>query len=188
MDEGILFLDEGVLFPDEGILFPDEGILFLDEGILFLDEGVLFPDEGVEPDRELEQLVAQDEGPHGLPPGRVVPERLQEVVLIVDGHHGCRLYPVPGSLACSVRRCRSFGCVPPPGVAAPAGLPVVLSARGAARLAEDRGLAAVPALAEFPGLLPLFLGEAPVVLHALRGLVPSLFVFPAVLACAVSFG
>ena len=65
---------------------------------------------------------------------------------------------------------------------------MVLSTCGAACLAWDRGLAAVPALAEILGLLPLFLGEAPVVLHALRGLVPSLFVLPAVLACAVSFG
>ena len=56
---------------------------------------------------------------------------------------------------------------------------MVLSARGAARLAEDRGLAAVPALAEFLGLLPLFLGKVPVVLHALRALAPGPFVLPA---------
>ena len=54
-----------------------------------------------------------------------------------------------------------------------------LSACGAACLMQDGGLAAVPALAEFLGLLPLFLGKAPVVLHALRALAPGPFVLPA---------
>ena len=47
----------------------------------------MFLGEGVEPDRELEQLVPQDLGAYGLPPGRVVPERLEGIVLVVDGHH-----------------------------------------------------------------------------------------------------
>ena len=97
---------------------------------------------------------------------------------------------VPGSLACSVRHCRSFpsGCVPPPGIAAPAGLPVALNTCGAAGLVQDGRAAAVPALSEFFGFLPAFLGKAPVVLPSLRGLAPGLFVLPAVLSCAVSFG
>ena len=46
------------------------------------------------------------------------------------------------------------------------GQAVGLSACGAAGLAEDRGLAAVPELAEFFGFLPLFLGPIPMVLPA----------------------
>ena len=56
-------------------------------------------------------------------------------------------------------------------LAAPAGLPVGLSAGRASRLAKDGRLAAVPAPAEFLGLPPLFLGIAPVVFPALRALV-----------------
>ena len=80
-----------------------------------------------------------------------------------------------------------FPC-PPIGVVPPAGMPVVLSARGAPGLARDSGTAAVPTLAGLLGLLTLFLGEAPVVLHALRSLVPSLFVLPALFGCPFSSG
>ena len=55
------------------------------------------------------------------------------------------------------------------------------------RLAQYGRLAAVPAPAESFGLLPLFLGEASVVLPTLRFLAPGLFVLPAVLAFVVSF-
>ena len=54
---------------------------------MFLGQGFELLDEGVEPDRELERLVPQDLGAHGLPLGRVVPERLEEIVLVVDGRH-----------------------------------------------------------------------------------------------------
>ncbi len=56
-------------------------------GALLPGEGGLLLCEGIEPDRELHQFVAQDLGAHGLPPGRVVPERLEEIVLAVDGRH-----------------------------------------------------------------------------------------------------
>ena len=70
-----------------------------------------------------------------------------------------------------------FGRGPSLGVAAPAGLPMGLSARGAPGLARDGGvLAAVPAYAEFLGLLPLFLGVVPVILLALWSLGPALVV------------
>ena len=60
---------------------------------------------------------------------------------------------------------------PSVGVAASAGLPVLLGAGLAPRLAGNRRLAAVPALAEFPGSMQALLGIEPLVLHALRGLV-----------------
>ena len=60
---------------------------------------------------------------------------------------------------------------PPLGIAAHAGLPVLLGAGLAPRLAGNRRLAAVPALAEFPGSMQALLGIEPLVLHALRGLV-----------------
>ena len=68
---------------------------------------------------------------------------------------------------------------PPPGVAAPAGLPVGLGADLAPRLAGNRRLATVLALAKQLGPLSLFLSVAQPVLPALRGPVPSLFVLPA---------
>ena len=68
------------------------------------------------------------------------------------------------------RRCL-LGQSPPHGVAAPAGLPVLLGAGLTLRLAGNRRLAAVPALAEFPGSMQALLGIEPLVLHALRGLV-----------------
>ena len=71
-----------------------------------------------------------------------------------------------------------FGRGPSVGVAAPAGLPVGLGALGAPGLAQDGGLAAVPAYAEFLGLLPLFLGVVPVILLALWSLGPALVVRP----------
>ena len=71
-----------------------------------------------------------------------------------------------------------FGRGPSVGVAAPAGLPVGPGALGAPGLAQDGGLAAVPAYAEFLGLLPLFLGVVPVILLALWSLGPALVVRP----------
>lgn len=68
---------------------------------------------------------------------------------------------------------------PSVGVAAPAGLPVVLGAAITACLARDGRFAAVSALAEFPSALPLFLGTAPAVLPALLALVSFLVVLPA---------
>ena len=50
------------------------------------------------------------------------------------------------------------------------------------------GLPQVPKLAEFPGSLQAFLRMEPLVLHALRILVPGLFSLPAVLACVASLG
>ena len=70
------------------------------------------------------------------------------------------------------RRCL-LGHGPPPGVAAAAGLPVGLGAAEAARLAQYGRLAAVPALAEFPGSLRAFLCIEPLVLYALWTLVPG---------------
>ena len=43
--------------------------------------------ERVELDRELQQVLAQYLGPDGVPPLGVVPERLEEIVLAVDGRH-----------------------------------------------------------------------------------------------------
>ena len=144
---------------------------------------VLF-DEGVELDRELEQFLAQYLGPDSaLHWGLFLSASRKSSWLLMVVMPG--LYPVPARLACSVSGasgcyCRFLICRGPSlGVAAPAGLPVGRSAPGATRLVEDRGLAAVPALAEFLGLLPLFLGKAPVVLHALRALAPGPFVLPA---------
>ena len=68
---------------------------------------------------------------------------------------------------------------PPLGIAAHAGLPVLLGAGLAPRLAGNRRLAAVPALAEFPGSMQALLGIEPLVLHALRGLVSLPVVLPA---------
>ena len=56
------------------------------------------------------------------------------------------------------------------GLAAPAGLPVVLGAGGAAGLAQDGRVGAVPALAELPDFPPFFLGEEAPVPHAFRSL------------------
>ena len=63
-----------------------------------------------------------------------------------------------------------------------------LSAGLAPRLAGNRRLAAVPALAEFPGSLQAFLCIEPLVLYALWTLVPGLFLLPAVLVCVASLG
>ena len=51
--------------------------------------------EGVELDGELEQVLAQNLGPDGVPSLGVVPERLEEVILVVDGRHGADYTPVP---------------------------------------------------------------------------------------------
>ena len=67
---------------------------------------------------------------------------------------------------------------PPPGTAVPAGLPVGLGAGLAPRLAGNRRLATVLALAKQLGPLSLFLSVAPPVLPALRGPVPGLFALP----------
>ena len=63
-----------------------------------------------------------------------------------------------------------------------------LGAAEAARLAQYGRLAAVPALAEFPGSLRAFLCIEPLVLYALWTLVPGLFVLPAVFVCVASLG
>ena len=65
------------------------------------------------------------------------------------------------------------------GIAVPAGLPVGLGAGLAPRLAGNRRLATVLALAKQLGPLSLFLSVAPPLLPALRGPVPGLFVLPA---------
>ena len=69
-------------------------------------------------------------------------------------------------------------------VAAPAGLPVLLGTVLTPRLARYSGTAAVPAPAEFPGLLALFLGIAPLVFPAAGIPSPSLVVLLAVLVLA----
>ena len=58
----------------------------------------------------------------------------------------------------------------------------------APRLAGNRWLAAVLALAELSGPLPPFVGKVPLVLPALWTLVPGLFALPAVLVCVASLG
>ena len=63
-----------------------------------------------------------------------------------------------------------------------------LGAGFAPRLAGNRRLAAVLALAEFSGPLPPFVGKVPLVLYALWALVSGLFVFPEVLVCVASLG
>ena len=93
----------------------------------------------------------------------------------------CLLPQRAGKRRCGLFFHRPFlsGCGPPPGVAAPAGLPVVFCADRAAGLARDGWCGAVPAFAALLGLTALLLGKAPVVLHALRALVPGLFALPA---------
>ena len=59
----------------------------------------------------------------------------------------------------------------PLGIAAYAGLPVLLGAGGAAGLAGSGRFGAVPAVAKFPGCLPFLLGAESLVLHALGSLV-----------------
>ena len=84
---------------------------------------------------------------------------------------------------------KSFpSCLSTRGVAAPAGHPVFFGAGGAAGLAWDGRLAAVPALAEFPASLQAFLCIEPLVLYALWTLVPGLVVLPAVFVCVASLG
>ena len=63
-----------------------------------------------------------------------------------------------------------------------------ISAAEPARLARYGWLAAVLALAELSGPLPLFVGKVPLVLYALWTLVPGLFALPAVLVCVASLG
>ena len=55
-------------------------------------------------------------------------------------------------------------------------------------IGRESPLAAVPALAEFPGSLQAFLCIEPLVLYALWTLVPDLFVLPAVFVCVASLG
>ena len=74
------------------------------------------------------------------------------------------------------RYSRLFSRESPLGIAAPGGLPVGLGAGLAPRLAGNRRLATVLALAKQPGSLSLFLSVAPPVLPALRGPVPGPFV------------
>ena len=56
----------------------------------------VFFDEGVELDRELQQVFAQYLGPDGVPSLGVVPERLEEIVLAVDGRHDADYTPFIG--------------------------------------------------------------------------------------------
>ena len=107
----------------------------------------------------------------------------QTLVAALDTCLGVFLLSCFGALCCC-----PFGQSPPLGVAAPTGLPVGLSVGFAPRLAGNRRLAAVPALAEFPGSLQAFLCIEPLVLYALWTLVPDLFVLPAVFVCVASLG
>ena len=77
----ILLLDEVLDIPQAIALLLHEVLDIVETLAMFLGEGFELLDEGVEPDRELEQLVPNDLGADGFPPGRVVPERLEEIVL-----------------------------------------------------------------------------------------------------------
>ena len=74
---------------------PSRGVDAVQSGIQVDVRCPVFFDEGVELHRELEQVLAQDLGPDGVPPLGVVPERLEEVILVVDGRHGADYTPVP---------------------------------------------------------------------------------------------
>ena len=75
----------------------------------------------------------------------------------------------------------SYGRGPPLGVAAPAGLPVILGAGLAAGLARDRLLAAVPALAEHLGPLASLLRHSSLCFPPLWVLPSEAFVLPSLL-------
>ena len=65
----VLLLDEGLNILETLAMLLGEVLDVLEATALLPGEGVELLDEGVEPDRELEQLVAQDEGP-ARPPAR----------------------------------------------------------------------------------------------------------------------
>ena len=88
-------------------------------------------------------------------------------------------------LSTAARLAGLFGRSPAFGVAAPAGLPVGIGARGAPGLVWDGGLGAVPALAGCLGYPPLFLGKAPVVFSTLGIPFPGLIVLLVALVLVV---